>query len=822
MAIEIKIGASFNDADIKRAQRELNNLAKVTSRASMTMAQRLAQTGQQFQQLGRNMTMQVTAPLVAAGAVAVKFASDLQESQSKVNVVFGQSAQQVSEFGESAAESLGMSQAAALEASGTYGNLFRAMGMTEQQSAGMSTSLVQLAADLGSFNNVPVDQVFDALRSGLSGETEPLKRFGVNINAARIQTEALSLGLAEQGQELSSAAKAQAIYSIIMKDTTLAQGDFARTADGAANSMKTARAQLEDAAAEIGTALLPMVSKAAEMIGKFAGFIANLPGPMKTAIVTIGGLAAAFGPVIWATGGVLRGVSAIMEINWRAGFGRAIEAAKGMSSAIQGGMAQALAAIRSMSTGAVLAMGAFGLAVAAAGVALMHFVNRQAEQARAQFKSLNASTETLAKSMELLAETGQVVGPMEDLTVALRHLESETDGNVNQIARLASGLAELTPIGDTVKNWFTEVDDNASAAQETFGRFDDRLASLSTSSMPEAIKQFEAMQQAAAAEGYELTIEMFPQLASAIETAAGAANMSTDDFMNLAGAGTDIKTEFEQATEALQDWEDEVRSQFDPLFAYGDSLDTLAEAQRRQEEAAWNALGAVSEHGSGSTKAQSAIRDYKASIRDTTSATFDTAFQLERLKEGLRTGGVDFITAAQHLDGLVASGLMTEEQARLTKDEWARLADQVNITPSYKQIMIDSNASTVLDHVRNLKAILADSTTTTWGKVRAFVEYGQNANQADGGPVMAGRAGWVGERGPELFIPNVDGTIVPHYQSRRIMDELDRGSAQTQGESGATYNITINGLVGRDKRDVLDFLARELPKQAALTGRAFG
>jgi hypothetical protein len=189
---------------------------------------------------------------------SVMAASNMAESLSKVQVVFGEGAAEVEAFGQSAASNLGISNQAALEAAGTYGNLFQAFGLGQGESQKMSVSLVQLAADMASFNNTSIDQAITALRSGLSGETEPLKRFGVALSEVRLKEEALRMGLIETTSgTLPVAIKSQAAYSLILKDTALAQGDYARTADGTANTMKTLQAKFEDAKVAVGDALMP-------------------------------------------------------------------------------------------------------------------------------------------------------------------------------------------------------------------------------------------------------------------------------------------------------------------------------------------------------------------------------------------------------------------------------------------------------------------------------------------------------------------------------------------------------------------------------------
>lgn len=196
-----------------------------------------------------------------AGFKLTQTASNLQESMSKVDAVFGESSKAIQDFAKTTATSLGITRQEALEAAGTFGNLIQAFGLTRPEAAGMSEDLVKLAADLASFNNVPIQDVFTALRSGLSGETEPLKRFGVAINDTRLKQEALNMGIYDGKGALDITAKTQAAYALILKDTALAQGDVERTSDGFANQMRFLRAALSDAAAELGLILLPYAER---------------------------------------------------------------------------------------------------------------------------------------------------------------------------------------------------------------------------------------------------------------------------------------------------------------------------------------------------------------------------------------------------------------------------------------------------------------------------------------------------------------------------------------------------------------------------------
>lgn len=205
-----------------------------------------------------------TAFIVRGGASffkdAIAGASDLAESITKNEVVFGKASDSVLRFAEGASTALGQSNAQALEATGVFGNLLRAVGLTEDKSSEFSTTLVTLASDLASFNNTSVDDALLALRSGLVGETEPLKRFGVNMNEAVLKAKALELGLFDGTGQLDANAKAQASYAVILEQTTLAQGDFVRTSGGLANQQRILSAQWDDLQAKIGGKFLPAVT----------------------------------------------------------------------------------------------------------------------------------------------------------------------------------------------------------------------------------------------------------------------------------------------------------------------------------------------------------------------------------------------------------------------------------------------------------------------------------------------------------------------------------------------------------------------------------
>lgn len=205
------------------------------------------------------------AGLFAAGAVGAKAAigaaSDYNESLSKIGAVFGPDAQkEIETWAKTAATSFGQSSGQALEAAGTFGNLLTSFGLGRDQAQGMSTDMVQLASDLASFNNTSPEEALDALRSGLTGETEPLKKFGVALDDASLRAKALALGISDGKSVLTPAQKAQAAYALILERTKNAQGDFAKTSGGLANQQRIFAARTEDLKVKIGQALLPAMN----------------------------------------------------------------------------------------------------------------------------------------------------------------------------------------------------------------------------------------------------------------------------------------------------------------------------------------------------------------------------------------------------------------------------------------------------------------------------------------------------------------------------------------------------------------------------------
>jgi hypothetical protein len=239
----------------------------------------------------------------AAGAFAlsaVKGASDLAETLSKVGVLFGDTAKDIEKFAGSAAKSLGQTKQQALDAAATFATFGKAAGLSGQDLSNFSIDFVKLASDLASFNNTSPEQAINAIGSALRGEAEPLRAYGVLLDDASLRQAALSLGIIKTTKEaLTPQQKVLAAQKLIFEQTGAAQGDFARTSDGLANQTKILTAQLENMKTEIGTALLPIVLQLAtafadNVIPQLQAFVAGLTGKNGLIEATEAGAAGAF------------------------------------------------------------------------------------------------------------------------------------------------------------------------------------------------------------------------------------------------------------------------------------------------------------------------------------------------------------------------------------------------------------------------------------------------------------------------------------------------------------------------------------------------
>ncbi len=306
----------------------------------------LGKTEEESTKMGKGMKAATAASaaalvgLAGAAKTAVGDASDLNESMSKSRQLFGEFAKDMPGMSSSVAKSLGMSRAAALDNAAGIGAMLIPMGKSKREAAEMSTRMLKLAADMGSFHNQDPTEMLDRIRAGLSGESEPLKRFGIVLTEGAVAAKAMSMGLVKmnvdsakldltrargiklhaeaaqalrthgkasdeyreaaakaaivdgqieklmQGKapSLTEAQKLQARYALAIEQAGAANGDFERTSDGVANQQRILSGQVKDLSATMGTALLPAVSAVMRVMSDMIAFVQQ----HKTAFQVLG------------------------------------------------------------------------------------------------------------------------------------------------------------------------------------------------------------------------------------------------------------------------------------------------------------------------------------------------------------------------------------------------------------------------------------------------------------------------------------------------------------------------------------------------------
>lgn len=203
----------------------------------------------------------------------VKAASDFEEGISKFAVVFGDRAEEAATSVDRLASALGRGRAELSDSSASFQSLFTALGIGRDEAAGLSTDLAQLTVDLGSFFNVADREAQTRLFSGLVGETEAVRRFGVDLQEVSVQNEVLRLGLSKTTNEISQQDKVLARLSLIYKSTKDAQGDAERTASSFQNTIKRLQGGVSDLSIAFGSELRDEILGAIQRLGGIEGVL---------------------------------------------------------------------------------------------------------------------------------------------------------------------------------------------------------------------------------------------------------------------------------------------------------------------------------------------------------------------------------------------------------------------------------------------------------------------------------------------------------------------------------------------------------------------
>jgi len=228
---------------------------------------------------------------------SVSQASDLSESLNAVTVTYGAASEGIVALGETAATRLGLS-ATDFNALSVQFASFGDNIADNGDVVGFIDDITTRSADFASVMNLDVAEASRMFQSGLAGETEPLKKFGIDLSAAAVDAYALANGIGEAGKPLTEAQKQQARYGALMEQTAKTQGDFSNTSDGLANAQRILGANFDNMKAQVGGPLL----------GAFAGLTTGLLPVVETMGPLLTGVIEDLAPIITDLAGQIPGL----------------------------------------------------------------------------------------------------------------------------------------------------------------------------------------------------------------------------------------------------------------------------------------------------------------------------------------------------------------------------------------------------------------------------------------------------------------------------------------------------------------------------------
>ncbi|WP_418718269.1 hypothetical protein [Candidatus Allofournierella merdipullorum] len=244
-------GFSAFPARIQRLIASTNSLSYANNKASLSYVNLAAKIGIAVMAMKR---------IGSAIAGWITKSNEYVESLNLFTVSLGEYAAEAQKYAENVAEIMGIDPAEWLRNQGVFMTLATGFGVVNDRAYTMSKNLTQLGYDLSSFFNISYEDAFQKLQSGISGELEPLRRLGYDLSVARLQQEALNLGITKSVNAMTQAEKAELRYYAIMTQVTTAQGDMARTLEAPANQLRILQAQVNQAARALGNIFIPMLN----------------------------------------------------------------------------------------------------------------------------------------------------------------------------------------------------------------------------------------------------------------------------------------------------------------------------------------------------------------------------------------------------------------------------------------------------------------------------------------------------------------------------------------------------------------------------------
>ena len=243
---------------------------------------------------------------------AMDYSSSMTEAQNVVSVVFGKSSEVMDDFAKTAIKDFGLARLSAVQFASRFQAMGKTMGITAEQVtkandyiaakitgneraydnlgdsvADVSINLTKLTADIASLYNQDYEDVAKDMQAIYTGMTRPLRKYGLDLTNATLKEWAMSQGLDSNIEKMSQAEKTMLRYQYVMSRAGIAMGDFQKTQDTFANSLRTVKQLLQEIARLIGEALINALGPA---LIQFKHFLFNLVDMTQSALNAIGKL----------------------------------------------------------------------------------------------------------------------------------------------------------------------------------------------------------------------------------------------------------------------------------------------------------------------------------------------------------------------------------------------------------------------------------------------------------------------------------------------------------------------------------------------------
>ena len=188
-----------------------------------------------------------------------KGATSLAEQSDRAAIVFGSSAKLIIDQSKLMGDAFGVSRREFIQAASAFGTIFQGVGYTDDAAVQLSVHFVKLATDLSSLVHIPVEEAMQKIQSGLTGQVRPLREVGVFMSEEVVKAYAVAHGIAKMNTELTESQKVQARVGFITEALAKANGNLAKTAEGAGNSARGLAGRFENLKDSIGTTLLQFI-----------------------------------------------------------------------------------------------------------------------------------------------------------------------------------------------------------------------------------------------------------------------------------------------------------------------------------------------------------------------------------------------------------------------------------------------------------------------------------------------------------------------------------------------------------------------------------